>query len=292
MEATIRNEYLSVTAAAAGAELRSIRSADGTEYLWQGDPAYWADRSPTLFPYVARLTEGTYFLDGRKYAMRIHGFAPYSSFALTEKTEQAMAFTLEDSEATLAEYPRRFRFTITYRLKGRSLEILYRVENKDDRPMYFGLGGHPGFRVPNAKGKRFDAYRLRFAGVAEPRRIGFTEDCFLDGTDAPFPLEDGTALPLRHRLFDDDAIVLKDVPREVTLETEGDPHTVTVRFPRMPYLGLWHMPRTDAPYLCIEPWCSLPSTKNEIAVMERQADLIRLGPKETYDNLWSVTFGR
>ena len=49
----------------AGAQLLSIRASDGTECLWQGDPAYRSDRAPNLFPYVARLTEGKYYLDGQ-----------------------------------------------------------------------------------------------------------------------------------------------------------------------------------------------------------------------------------
>ena len=58
MLAHIENEFLQVTISDAGAELMSIRSADGTEYLWQGDAAYWSDRAPNIFPYVARLTDG------------------------------------------------------------------------------------------------------------------------------------------------------------------------------------------------------------------------------------------
>ena len=37
-----------------GAQLMSLRDALGTEYLWQGDPRYWAERSPLLFPMVGR----------------------------------------------------------------------------------------------------------------------------------------------------------------------------------------------------------------------------------------------
>ena len=25
------------------------------------------------------------------------------------------------------------------------------------------------------------------------------------------------------------------------------------------YLGIWHKPQTDAPYVCLEPWASLPT---------------------------------
>ena len=47
---TIQNQHLQVSASTAGAELRSIRGCGGTEYLWQGDPAYWGDRAPNIFP--------------------------------------------------------------------------------------------------------------------------------------------------------------------------------------------------------------------------------------------------
>ena len=66
-----------VEAETRGAQLLSIRVSDGTERPWQGDPAHWSDRAPNLFPYVARLTEGKYYLDGQLYHMEIHSLAPY-----------------------------------------------------------------------------------------------------------------------------------------------------------------------------------------------------------------------
>ena len=104
----------------------------------------------------------------------------------------------------------------------------------------------------------------------------------------PFALEEGQIIPLRHELFDDDAIVLTDMSRQVTLEAEGDPHSVSVTFPQMQYLGLWHWPKTDAPYVCIEPWCSLPASENRITVFENQNDLIKLDPSHTYENRWTI----
>ena len=60
---TIQNTCMSVTVHEQGAQLWSILSSDGTQYLWQGDPKYWADRALTIFPYVARLWQGTYTQD-------------------------------------------------------------------------------------------------------------------------------------------------------------------------------------------------------------------------------------
>ena len=169
MNHTIQNEHLTVTAAARGAELQSILGADGTEYLWQGDPRYWSDRALNIFPCVARLTNGSYYLDGQLYHMDIHGIAPYRDFRLAENTGERMTLELAADEETLQSYPRRFVFRVTYALQGGTLAVTYEVENRDERTMYFGLGGHPGFRVPLAEGASFEDYRLRFSSPCEPK---------------------------------------------------------------------------------------------------------------------------
>lgn len=284
--AAIQNGFLRVEAEMRGAQLLSIRASDGTEYLWQGDPAYWPDRSPNLFPYVARLTDGKYYLDGRLYHMEIHGLAPYFDFALREAGQTRMIFELSSNEKTLAAYPRAFAFRVIYELGDSSLSVTYEVENRDERTMYFGLGAHPGFNVP-LSGGTFEDYRLCFDGPCDPVRVGFTEECFLSGKDIPYPLRDRRILELRHGLFDHDAVVLKGMGHRVTLEGP-DSHRVTVEFPGMDYLGLWHMPGTDAPYVCIEPWCSLPSTQGKITVLEEQADLMGLPSGKIYRNTWKV----
>ncbi len=288
MNHTIQNGFLTVTAAGEGAQLQSILASDGTEFLWQGNPTYWTDRALNLFPYVARLTEGSYFLDGVRYQMDIHGIAPYRSFSLVYKTQTEMTFALDSDAQTLAAYPRAFSFRVSYALEGSTLAVTFEVENRDSRTLYFGLGGHPGFNVPLEPGKAFTDYRLRFSEPTQPLRVGFTADCFLSGEDTPFPLEQDTILPLSHSLFDQDAIVLKNVAHTVTLESVSGGHAVTVSYPMMDNVGFWHMPRTDAPYVCIEPWASLPSRQGRIAVFEEQEDLISLAPGGTYQNRWTI----
>ena len=288
---TIKNEFMQVCVTEKGAELQSILGADGTEYLWQGDPKYWPDRALNIFPYVARLTEGSYYLDGEIHHMDIHGIAPYRNFSLADLTETRMVLELHSDEQTRAQYPRDFVFRVIYELCADTLAITYEVKNLDEKCMYFGLGGHPGFSVPLAEGKHFEDYRLKFGSCCQPQRVGFNEACFVTGELEPFPLEDGKILPLRHEMFDNDAIVLTDVDHQITLETDGDGHFVTVTYPQMDYLGLWHWPKTDAPYICIEPWCSLPSMADSIAVFEEQKDLVKLESGKTYRNRWTIQVG-
>ena len=288
MNHIIKNEALTVTVSGHGAQIQSILGADGTEYLWQGDANYWPDRDLTLFPFVARLAGGKYSLDGRIYELPIHGLAPYCEFTAAENNGTRLVLELQSDDETMKQYPREFTFRVAYTLLGSTLTVAYEVINRDARPMFFGLGGHPGFNVPLQKGLRFEDYRLRFPAPCRPIRVGFTPDCFVSGEDTPWPLEDGCSIPLSHSLFDEDAVVLRNVCREVTLESTLGGHSVTVTFPRMPYLGLWHTPKTDAPYVCIEPWLSLPANAGETTVFENRPDLVRLAPGKTYRNEWNI----
>ncbi len=113
----IENGSLRVCADTRGAQLMSIRSSGGTEYLWQGDGAYWKNRAPNIFPYVARLTGGRYTYRGKSYSMPRHGFAPASEFSC-ECGGEAMTFRLDSGESTLEMYPFRFSYFIAYRLDG------------------------------------------------------------------------------------------------------------------------------------------------------------------------------
>ena len=175
-----------------------------------------------------------------------------------------------------------------YALHGRELEIGYTVRNPNAEELPFGIGGHPGFRVPLCAGTAFEDYYLRFSEPCEPDRVGFTPSVFLSGHDERYPLENAQLLRLRHELFDDDAIILKNMARSVTLCSDKTPLAITVTYPQMDYLGLWHMPKTDAPYLCIEPWRSLPSRQDVVEEFDCKSDLVHLAPGGEYQNCWKV----
>ena len=55
------------------------------------------------------------------------------------------------------------------------------------------------------------------------------------------------------------------------------------------YLGIWHWPKTEVPYVCIEPWSSLPSGKDIVEDLETQKNLISLEEGRHYENRWSIT---
>ncbi len=288
MKHQITNGRLTVEAETLGAQLASIRK-DGAEYLWQGDEKTWPDRALVIFPYVARLTGGKYQYKGQTYSMPNHGFAPSSEFRCETPRPEEMRFILCDTPETRGMYPFSFCFTVCYRLEGDTLWQEYTVENRGEEPMYFGLGGHPGFNVPMEPGCSFEDYALQFEPDLSPVRVGFTEKCFLSGDDRPFPLENDR-LPLKHTLFDDDAIVLKNAGEKVVLSSPKGTRSITAEYKGFPYLGIWHWPKTAVPYVCIEPWSSLPSRQDVVEDLERQPNLIRLPAGETCRAAMAFTF--
>jgi len=288
MNYVISNDKLSIQVSPHGAELQSIYS-NKIQYLWDGDPEFWPDRSPLLFPFVGRLTGGQYRYKGSLYNMDIHGFARRMEFAVTERAYDSIELVVTDNAETFKIYPFHFVLKVKYILKGNTVQIGYQVENTSDDTMCFGIGGHPGFRVPIEDGLAFSDYFLEFPAKHTPTRVGHTETCFLNGCDTAFFLEEQYRLPLNHSMFDEDAIVLKDVADRVVLKSDKSIHSITVTYHDMPYLGLWHAPRTEAPYICIEPWTSLASRQDITEDFQFKSDLIRLHSQDKYQNQWEIT---
>ncbi len=285
---TISDGRLSVKISSKGAEMQSVQYRD-CEYLWQGDSAYWEEHSPVLFPYVGRFTHDQYTFEGKNYPMTIHGFAKLTEFDVIEKSDASITLQITDSAETSRMYPFHFELRVTYTVSDPQILVSYQVQNLTDGTMYFGIGGHPGFNVPLEKGLGFEDYYLEFPLAHTPSRVGHTPTCYLSGNDSLFPLENGTRLSLKHTLFDDDAVVLKNVADAVTLKSDKSTRSVTVTYPNLPYLGLWHAPKTEAPYICIEPWSTLPSRQDIVEEFKYKSDMIRLEPDGIYHNVWTIS---
>ena len=287
----LENDELKVKVASMGAELRSVlRPGDGTEYLWQGNPAYWTGRAPNLFPFCGRMVEGRYTYDGETYELPIHGFAGRCEWTVVRQKSNVLTLQLTDSEATRVMYPFRFTAQIVYTLEGDELTVTYIVRNDGDKTMLFGLGGHPGINVPLEPGRAFTDYLIEFDAPCAARRLSLSDACFYLNASEPFPLEDGRILRLRHELFDRDAIFLRDTPGGLTLRAEDAVHSVHMRYADMPFIGLWHRPHSDAPYVCLEPWHGVPALDGHVNDLTEIPELISLPAGETSRSSFSVAF--
>ena len=286
---TIASGELSVALDPAGAVLHSVIFR-GCEYLWQGDPKYWPMRDANLFPYIGRLNGGQYIYRGKKYSMDMHGFCIGRRFSLEHIEADRATFLLRSSAELKESYPFDFELRIGYRLKGSTIEKSCAVRNIGGSTMFFALGSHPGFRVPLDGAGSFEDWVVEFDRPCSPSRILFDPISVLrTGEESPFALKDGRYLPLRHELFDRDAIVLRGTSGSVSLRSSSCSRGVTVSCPGMPILAFWHSSGTDAPFLCIEPWLTLPSHEAYVEDIEKQEGLIPLAAGEEYLNVIEIS---
>ncbi|WP_275451808.1 aldose epimerase family protein [Clostridium novyi] len=79
------------------------------------------------------------------YNLNKHGFARDSGFKLINKKKEKLVYLLEYNEDTLKKYPFKFQLYVNYILENSKLKIVYEVVNKDNKEIYFSIGGHPAF---------------------------------------------------------------------------------------------------------------------------------------------------
>jgi len=290
MEYQLSNDRISVVLSDAGGQVLSVKNSAGTEYMWQGDPAYWNGRSFHIFPYVGRLTDEMYLLDGAAYHMGIHGIVQAAEMKAVRAERDTVSLALLSDGKTRRSYPYEFEYYQHYYLRGNQLCITYEVINNDTRTMYFGIGAHPAFRVPLEEGLCFADYRLELAEAHNPVRIGMTDACFVNGEQSPYALEQGGVIRLRHSLFDHDAVILKNAGNQVTLRAEGNERGISLCADGLEYLMLWSAPGKNAPYLCIEPVSSLSARQGVVEDLSKQKDLLALPEKKRYRCMVGITF--
>ena len=289
MKYSIENEFLRAEISSLGAELTSlVLKEDGCEYIWQGDEKYWTGHAPVMFPICGRLSQAKYTYRGKQYELGGHGFARHSEFELSACSSDKITPTLKSNESTRAVFPLEFIFSITFSLKGKALDISHRVINTGDDELIFSVGGHPAFNVPLSKGDSFEDYYVEFDKKCEAIRLSFSEACLCDKKDPVFAQGGTKRIDLKHDLFDDDAIFLYNTSKKITLASEKSTKSVCVSFDKFKYLGLWHKPKTDAPYLCIEPWCGIPDDDGPIGDLEAKRDMIHLPVGYSFSNAYKI----
>lgn len=293
MEYTIENEFLAVTADTHGAELVSIvNKADGAQMLWTADPKIWNRHAPILFPYVGRLKNGKYTMDGKTFEGGSHGFARDSEFTAVEVTPSKLSFCLNWSESTLKKFPRKFRLTVSYILMSKTLHQKVEVTNLDDREMRFGLGYHPGFIIPFDDRHTTEDYELRFDTPQVPQEAIF-ELCFMTDKARPY-MEKGLSISLTDRMFDNDSIFLKDLTAKTVSLTEKDTgRAITMELTDFPYFVFWSsLGQEKLHFLCMEPWHSHPDAVDSDGNWEKKNCAAALAPQEHWTSNLKLTFDR
>ncbi|MFB9269335.1 aldose 1-epimerase family protein [Bradyrhizobium erythrophlei] len=247
---TLRGDRIAATIRADGAELCSLKNADGAELLWQAGPQ-WPRHAPLLFPIVGKLKGDTLRHDGKSYPMTQHGLARDRRFAWVEQGPRSCKLALTDDAETRARYPFAFGLEVTYTVDGADLEVAFEVINTGDAILPASLGGHPAFNWPLLPELSKDAYTLTFTND-ESATIRRLKDGLMRPQPEPSPIQ-RTTLALSERLFDDDAMILDQVASSSVRFAADRGPSIEVTWSGFRELGIWSKPG-GAPFLCIEPW--------------------------------------
>ena len=259
---TLTSSELRVDIDPHGAQLSVLRSAVGDDFLWDGDPRFWAGRAPILFPIVGALNGGVYRWQGRGYPLARHGFARGRRFdvvaagTITGGDRSVVVLRQRHDETTWTVYPFAFELDVAFSLTGAVLTIVATARNTGSEPMPASLGFHPAFRWPLPGGADRTAHVLEFERD-EPAPIRRLDSAGLLTADLhPTPVV-GRRLSLSDDLFVADVLIFDRLAsRSARYRADAGPSdarpSINVRWPDATHLGLWTKP--GAGFICIEPW--------------------------------------
>lgn len=251
MEYEIKNGLLTVKISSLGAELLSVKFC-GVEKLWQNDNNTWAGHAPILFPVAGHCS---FVLDGKDYEMPFHGVVRNQEFGLEKIEGSSAVFSLTANDYTKRYYPYDFKFTVKYELKENGLYIDQTVKNLSDREMYFLLGAHESYNLPNGLGN----YYLEFS-----EEESFIEVCecgggLVDVVGKPYPTLKKLVLPEDY-LQNNNTLILSGLKSKTVSVYGKEGKVYEVNLGGYNNLLLWHSP--ESKMVCIEPWQGLPDNVN------------------------------
>ncbi|MGV3696794.1 aldose 1-epimerase family protein [Flavobacterium sp.] len=281
MKTTISNSKLSATINHKGAELVSL-FANGTdkEYIWEGNSNFWGKHSPILFPIVGTLKNNSYRFDGKQYELSRHGFAREMDFELIINTGKQAVFLLKSDAGTKMLFPFDFELHIYYSLNDHKLDIRYKVINTGNQLMYFSIGGHPAFALPN----HFEKYSLKFE--ANEKLISYQlEDGLLSEITMCIDLTEGK-LPLNYSIFEKDALIFKHLESNRIQLLENNRPILNFEFTDFPNFGIWTI--QNAPFLCLEPWAGYSDLHNTTGDIVNKEGIQQLNSKHSKEYGFSI----
>lgn len=286
----LQNNQLTLEFNSLGAELTRVTGADGTEYLWNADPAYWKRHSPILFPVVGNYNHKEFIYNGRKYSMGQHGFARDMEFECVSQTEEEICFRLVSDEASRKLYPMDFVLEAAYRLCNNQVTVCWNVTNPGADALHFSIGAHPAFNCPILPDTCQNEYTIDLHTDIQELICGLiNEEGALTHKQSVQALNSGK-LTLKEHLFDKDALIVEhtDIKKLSICLPDGRPYVI-MDF-TAPLFGLWSPAGKNAPFVCLEPWygrCDRTDFKGSISERE-YGHTLKKG--ETFEASYSMQF--
>lgn len=258
MNYEIKSELLTAVISDKGAELQSVKAADGHEYIWQGDERYWKDRAPLLFPVCGRLLDNKFTAFGKEYAMKSHGFAKKCVFDLVEKTDSKIVFKLSQNDITLNEYPFDFELVAKYELSKDKLCAEFTVKNTDKKTLPYMFGWHPGFML-DGEGD-IGRFTLDFLGKTSLIWHSLQNGPFVNPEGKEYAIENEKYALCEEEIYKNDTMIFVGTGDKTRLSSPDTKYAIDFEWSKnLPYFCVWKDDNSDARFICLEPWSNVPS---------------------------------
>ncbi len=287
MDYILKNKKITVSVSDKGAELRSVKGADGNEYIWSADAKYWKDSAPVLFPICGQILDKKYTAGGKEYHMNGHGFAKKSVFEVVEKSESSVTMKLSQSEATLAEYPFDFELICEFKIEDNSLCADFTVKNTGEVILPYMLGWHPGFALEG--NCPIGDFLLDFEGKSSLIWYPLQNGCFVRPYGEPYGINGSYALN-EEEIYKNDTMIFVGTGDKTRLYSDKTPHAIDFSWSEnLPYFCVWKNDNSDARFICLEPWSDVPST-GDIPENFDERKMSRLAPGASEKYSYSLKF--
>ncbi len=289
---TIKNTFLTVTIDSLGAQMVSVKNDKGEETLWQADKSVWGYSAPVLFPWVGRLKDGHFTVEGEEFSAGNHGFIRNVEHTLVLKEDNLIIFEYKANAESRKKFPHNFVFRTSFVLSGHSVHHKIDVTNIDSRDFHFGLGFHPGFRLPFDDIHTTEDYCIEFDTPQSPVEMPFAESLLLSGESRVYA-ENVKQLPLKDNFFENDTLIFKDLTAKTVSIVEKDSgRRIDFDVQDFPYVALWTAKTPKTKFFCVEPWCSLPDYDNSSHQWESKKHGMHLKPGEACHTLCRIKVSR
>lgn len=285
----LQNSKLKISIKQKGAELCGIQSIKkNTQFMWDANPNVWSSFAPNLFPIIGMLKDDTYIFNNETYKLPKHGFIRHNKDIIVDrKTKNSITFKLTSSSETLKMFPFHFEFYISYVLQDNSLKIEHTIINTGNQPMYFSLGGHPAFKCPVFENEKYDDYFLEFEHKENSSTHLINTDNGLISSKTKSIFNNTNKLPLNHELFNDDALIFKDLKsKKVHLKSKNHGEILSFKYNDFTYLGVWAKPEGD--YVCIEPWLGIADSENTNQEFTTKEGNTKLDANKTFKASYTI----
>ena len=285
----LSNGIIEIEVALKGAELQSIRRvAAPTEYLWQGNPAYWERRAPVLFPIVGKAWNNTVHIEGQEYTILKHGFIRDMDFTKIIDEDRHLAFSLRANEESRQQWPFDFDVRIDYTLLRNVLTVKWCVTNHDNRTMPFQIGAHPAFQYLHFNPDDPVHGFLSLNADSPLKSTTIAPGGYLGTETFNVEIPSDGLLPLTNDTFSCDTI-LEATGRinRVTLHDKNGRPYITLRH-TMPITAFWSPCNGRAPFMCIEPWHGCCDTTGYTGEFAQRQFIESVAPGETWSTSYEI----